>query len=215
MSSSFPFTRQAPLGESSWRTILYLSVDNPLPLNTPRPWRFTNIDTGRLPYKFPVPATAAGLASSSSLNLGSSITSAATLTNSPDAPMYAFAAPHAELPVSMPNVARFLMEKLVEARAAMTGSGACFRLLTPRVLTSALELTAFKYVTGSDAQSIRRLAKILDTCYPEQKAERAPGQRRAALKAMIMGNRGKAKKNEPENDQVYQLVTPFRMDDWG
>ncbi|KAH7107877.1 hypothetical protein BKA62DRAFT_650189 [Auriculariales sp. MPI-PUGE-AT-0066] len=176
---------KAPLAESSWRTILYMSVDNPLPLNTPRPWRFTGTDTSRLPYKFPVPA--ANAANESSLNLASSTTSAMKLINSPDAPLYVFAAPHAELPMSMPNVARFLVDKLAEARAATSG--------------------------GSDAQSIRRLDKILNSCYPELKAEKAPASKREALKRMFGG--GKTKKLEPENNQMYQLVTPFRMDDWG
>ncbi|EJD36060.1 hypothetical protein AURDEDRAFT_117180 [Auricularia subglabra TFB-10046 SS5] len=161
---------KVPLAESQWRTVLYLSLDNRVPPNTHQAWRFTNNDTTRLPYSFPVPQQGA---------------SAPSLVNTPEAPLYVFPAPHAELPLSMPGVARFLTEKMAEARAET-----------------------------SNKSSTRRLAKIVDACYPEPREKREPGDRRAALLGRLFG-RGGARKSGPENDQTYDLVTPFRMDDWG
>ncbi|KZV95180.1 hypothetical protein EXIGLDRAFT_485259 [Exidia glandulosa HHB12029] len=179
---------KAPLGESAWRTILFLSLDNPVPRGTPAAWKWSNGDTAKLPYNFPTPPPPPP--SSTGTGTGHTL-----LVSTPDAPLFAFTAPHAELPLSMPALARFLTEKMAESRAA---------------------------AKKDSSSSLRRLAKIVEVAYPEVKEPRVrePGERRAMIMDVLMFKRGFLGKKKGsggglENDQTYDLVTPFRMDEWG
>ena len=86
-----------------WRTVLYLTIDNPPPSNAPH--KFTNGDVNILPFSYstsPLPAL---------------------LRDGPDAPMSKFYTipatpntPYPTLPISFPNMAMYLASALEDSR---------------------------------------------------------------------------------------------------
>ena len=99
-----------------WRTVIYLTIDNPPPSNAPH--KFTNGDVNTLPFSYttsPLPAL---------------------LRDGPDTPMskyYTIPAtpntPYPTLPISFPNMATYLASAVEESRRTMhDGSSGMKRL---------------------------------------------------------------------------------------
>jgi len=86
-----------------WRTIIYLTIDNPPPTNAPH--KFTNGDVNTLPFSYsasPLPAL---------------------LRDGPDAPMSKYytipatpSTPYPTLPISFPNMAMYLASAVEDSR---------------------------------------------------------------------------------------------------
>ncbi|KAF8272531.1 hypothetical protein EI94DRAFT_1566037 [Lactarius quietus] len=94
------------------------------------------------------------------------------------------------LPISMPSMAMYLASALDDSRRAL----------------------------GDTSSGFRRLAKMVDQFYPNERAP-AGGEEEArrrggrALIGRLMGRQ--AKQQRGRNADVYDLVTPFVPDEWG
>ncbi|KAF8663410.1 hypothetical protein AX16_000982 [Volvariella volvacea WC 439] len=103
------------------------------------------------------------------------------------------AVPYPALPITFPNLALYLQAVLDESRRFMSDS----------------------------SSGVRKLAKMVDSCYPAVKGEsdltddtpeRSGGV--GGLFKRVMGRGNKPKKGRG-NDETYDLVTPFVPDEWG
>ena len=96
--------------------------------------------------------------------------------------------PWPKLPISMPNMARYLMTVLEDSRNALSDS----------------------------PSGLRRLAKMIDQFYPNQQSQ-VPGgeeeERRRGFLGRLMGRSTRAQRGP--NAEMYDLVTPFVPDEWG
>ncbi|KAJ7044501.1 hypothetical protein C8F04DRAFT_941351 [Mycena alexandri] len=103
------------------------------------------------------------------------------------------AVPFPALPITFPNMAMYLQAALEESR---------------------------KYVNDSSS-GMRRLAKMVETCYPvESNGEEGERSRVGGLFKKVIGRAGvrkdkSKKKGGGLNEDTYELVTPFVLDDWG
>ena len=99
-----------------WRTVIYLTIDNPPPSNAPH--KFTNGDVNTLPFSYtasPLPPL---------------------LRDGPDAPMSKYytvpatpSSPHPTLPISFPNMAMYLASAVEDSRRMVhDSSGGAKRL---------------------------------------------------------------------------------------
>ncbi|KAJ7781080.1 hypothetical protein B0H16DRAFT_1497015 [Mycena metata] len=103
------------------------------------------------------------------------------------------AVPFPALPITFPNMAMYLQAALEESR---------------------------KYVNDSSS-GMRKLAKMVETCYPvESNGEEGERSRVGGLFKKVIGRAGvrkdkSKKKGGGLNEDTYELVTPFVLDDWG
>ncbi|KAJ7178985.1 hypothetical protein C8R46DRAFT_1072091 [Mycena filopes] len=101
------------------------------------------------------------------------------------------AVPFPALPITFPNMAMYLQAALEESR---------------------------KYVNDSSS-GMRKLAKMVETCYPVE-SNGADGERSrvGGLFKKVIGRAGVRKDKSKKgglNEDTYELVTPFVLDDWG
>jgi hypothetical protein len=110
--------------------------------------------------------------------------------------IYTFPSPLPTLPIQFPNLAMYLQSSMADSKKAADSSGT------------------------------KRLSKIVDQCYPHQKVSKADeivgaervGHSRSVgsgLIARVMGRKDKNKGGTSANEDTYDLVTPFRLDEWG
>ncbi|KAF8195717.1 hypothetical protein K438DRAFT_1906380 [Mycena galopus ATCC 62051] len=103
------------------------------------------------------------------------------------------AVPFPSLPISFPNMMAYLQAALDESR---------------------------KYMNDSSS-GMRKLAKMVEMCYPqtvEPGEDEDKGRSVGGLIKKVIGRGGRkdrTKKDKRGNDDTYELVTPFVLDDWG
>ncbi|KAH9938257.1 uncharacterized protein B0H18DRAFT_1080994 [Fomitopsis serialis] len=161
---------------SAWLTAVYMSIDVPVPVNTPNAVRFRNGDSSVLPWSYTI------------------CSPPAVLRDGADAPISKFytipSVPgnlYPTLPTTFPDLAMYL--------------------------ASALELSRNGPPEGYPG--LRRLSKIVDTLYPEDRSEmeadEKPGMRQKFKNFVGLGS----KPQRSRNAEMYDLVTPFVPDDYG
>ncbi|KAJ6598906.1 hypothetical protein DFH09DRAFT_1129536 [Mycena vulgaris] len=141
---------------SDWRTVLWFTIDHPVPNSLPgaRKWTNGDVDCYTIPSSDSVPFPA--------------------------------------LPISFPNMAMYLQAALEESR---------------------------RYINDSSS-GVRKLAKMLEACYPTTAEPNGDDGERSRVgglfKNLIRGGRKeKVKKGKGGNEDTYELVTPFVLDEWG
>jgi hypothetical protein len=164
--------------ESDWRTIIWLSIDYPVPTSSVS-WKYTNGDVNTLPWSYTI-SPLPGLLSEGA--------------DAPNSKYYTIPStaskPYPKLPISFPEMAMYLHAALEESRRAMHDS----------------------------SSGMRRLAKLIDLCYPEvvyDDGDHSPERRGMSglFKRVIgMGNRNK-KDCRRGNEETYDMVTPFVLDE--
>jgi hypothetical protein len=101
--------------------------------------------------------------------------------------------PFPALPITFPNMAMYLQAALEESRRYMSDS----------------------------SSGVRKLAKMVETCYPttaEPNGDDGERSRVGGLFKKVIGRGGrkdKSKKGKGGNEDTFELVTPFVLDDWG
>ncbi|KAF7301815.1 hypothetical protein MIND_00747300 [Mycena indigotica] len=97
--------------------------------------------------------------------------------------------PFPALPISFPNMALYLQAALEESRRQMSDSGS----------------------------GVRKLAKMLETCYPttDLKGDDERSRMGGLLKKLGRKDRRGKKGKGGGNEDTYELVTPFVLDEWG
>ncbi|GJJ06183.1 hypothetical protein Clacol_000372 [Clathrus columnatus] len=160
---------------NTWRTIIYLSLDEPFPPTVPASAtaRFTNGDTTVLPYSYAIS------------DHGRSMTG-------PNMHIYAIplspTSPFPILPITFPNIALYLQSAMKDSRARKVRH-----------------------------DSFRRLAKIVQSCYPEEvvpptQEERKPSRGVGNLFKRVVGRGSNDKRDSTGNEDVFDMITPFRLD---
>ncbi|KAJ6539502.1 hypothetical protein B0H19DRAFT_1179359 [Mycena capillaripes] len=103
------------------------------------------------------------------------------------------AVPFPALPITFPNMAMYLQAALEESR---------------------------KYMSDSSS-GMRKLAKMVETCYPNIEQANGDDGERSRMGGLFKkvigrgGRRDKSKKGKGGNEDTYELVTPFVLDDYG
>ena len=75
-----------------------------------------------------------------------------------------------------------------------------------------------KKVQNDPSNGMRRLARMVAACYPEEtivpdKEERKPARGVGKMFMRVMG-RGGGQEASQENEEVYDIITPFRIDQY-
>ncbi|KAJ7507974.1 hypothetical protein B0H11DRAFT_1705642 [Mycena galericulata] len=165
-----------------WRTVLWFTIDHPVPTSMPGARKYTNGDVSILPWSYTLSSVPTLLRDSSDTMLSKCY----TIPSSDSVPFPA-------LPITFPNMAMYLQAALDESR---------------------------RYVSDSSS-GVRKLAKMVETCYPtETEADGDIGERSRVdrLFKKVIGRGGrkdKSKKGKGGNEDTYELVTPFVLDEWG
>ncbi|TCD70833.1 hypothetical protein EIP91_001523 [Steccherinum ochraceum] len=95
--------------------------------------------------------------------------------------------PYPKLPITFPDLATYLLDALEDSRrTSHDGSG-----------------------------GMRRLAKLVETCYPTDRAEDRSG-REKGVSGWVRGLIGRERqRSRDRNEHTYDVVTPFVPDEWG
>ena len=96
------------------------------------------------------------------------------------------------LPISLPNLALYLQSAMQDSRA--------------------------RKVQNDPSNGMRRLAKMVDAYYPEEvvgpdKDDKEPGRGMGGLFKRVVG-RGPKKRDRRGNEDVYDIISPFRVDQY-
>ena len=95
--------------------------------------------------------------------------------------------PHPKLPVTFPDLATYLLDALEESRKALHDS----------------------------SSGLRRLAKLIETCYPSDRTEERSGRERG-VGNWVRGFLGRERqRSRDRNEHTFDVVTPFVPDEWG
>ncbi|KAI0650329.1 hypothetical protein C8Q79DRAFT_900044 [Trametes meyenii] len=105
-----------------WHTVLYMTIDHPIPPNAPANWRYKNGDTSTLPWSYTLSQLPPFLRDGADAALSKFYTIPVT----PEAPF-------PTLPISFPNLATYLASALENSRAAMHDSSSGVRRLAKHV----------------------------------------------------------------------------------
>ncbi|PPQ77374.1 hypothetical protein CVT25_010956 [Psilocybe cyanescens] len=167
---------------TEWRTILWFTVDHPVPPNAPGAARYTAGNPNLLPWSYslsPIPMLLRDAADTQ-------ISKSFTIPESETVPL-------PNLPITFPNLALYLQAALDDSR---------------------------QY--SHDPLSLGKLGKMVQTCYPSAEQEHpefdGPGKSTVGhlfKRVMGRGNKDKKKGKATNNEETYQLVTPFVPDEWG
>ncbi|KAF8507471.1 hypothetical protein BU17DRAFT_57392 [Hysterangium stoloniferum] len=170
---------KSPFTTNAWRTIIYLTLDEPVPPNTPSAWRFTNGDTSVLPYSY---TKGEELRHITAVNVNSQLYVIPLSATSP----------FPILPITFPNIALYLQCAMRDSRA--------------------------RRVQNDPSSGMRRLAKIVMACYPDeitQEAEEKKSSRSVGnLLKRVVGRGGAERQESHGNEDVYDIITPFRLDQY-
>ncbi|KAJ7649896.1 hypothetical protein FB45DRAFT_730138, partial [Roridomyces roridus] len=93
------------------------------------------------------------------------------------------------LPISFPNMAMYLQAALEESR---------------------------RY-SSDNSSGVRRLAEMVEVCYPTETLPREDEGERSRVDRLfkkVIGRKPRKKKGGIRNEDTYELVTPFRLDEW-
>ncbi|KAJ7276554.1 hypothetical protein B0H12DRAFT_1085921 [Mycena haematopus] len=164
-----------------WRTVLWFTIDHPVPPHLPNSRKFTNGDVDVLPWSYTLSSLPALLRDGSDTPLSKFYTIPSSA-----------AVPFPSLPISFPNMAMYLQAALEESR---------------------------KYM-GDSSSGMRKLAKMVETCYPQMTEPGEDDGERSRVgglfkKVIGRGGRKDRSKKGGGNLDTYELVTPFVLDDWG
>nr|GAT59959.1 predicted protein [Mycena chlorophos] len=177
---------------NDWRTILWFTIDHPVPPSMPNSRKYTSGDVEVLPWSYTLSSLPALLRDSSDTLLSKCYIIPSTTS-----------VPFPSLPISFPNMALYLQAALEESRR-----------------------------TSDSSTGLRKLARMVDACYPRELAGAAgeltggeelingkAGKMRRLLKSPFRGARSRVKGNKGAggggaNEDMYDLVTPFVLDEW-
>ncbi|KAJ7094615.1 hypothetical protein B0H15DRAFT_775777 [Mycena belliarum] len=164
---------------ADWRTVLWFTIDHPVPTSLPGGRKYTNGDVDVLPWSYTLSSLPALLRDNSDTMLSKCY----TIPSSDSVPFPA-------LPITFPNMAMYLQAALEESR---------------------------RYANDSSS-GLRKLAKMVETCYPNgESSDDGERSRVGGLfkKVIGRGRKDKMKKGKGGNEDTYELVTPFVLDEWG
>ncbi|KAI0677135.1 hypothetical protein C8Q78DRAFT_1065757 [Trametes maxima] len=105
-----------------WHTVLYMTIDHPIPPNAPANWRYKNGDTSTLPWSYTLSQMPPFLRDGADAALSKFY----TIPITPETP-------YPTLPISFPNLATYLASALENSRAAMHDSSSGVRRLAKHV----------------------------------------------------------------------------------
>lgn len=162
-----------------WRTILWFSIDQPVPPNTPGAAKYSAFNPNMLPWSYtlsPIP------------------TLLHDAVDTPRSKTYTIPAtdivPYPTLPITFPNLAMYLQAALDDSRQHTHES------------------------TGG-----KKLGKMVQLCYPNSDDGPTESSERSSVSGLfkrVIGRGNKTnKKNRANNEDTYELVTPFVPDEWG
>ncbi|PIL37047.1 hypothetical protein GSI_00739 [Ganoderma sinense ZZ0214-1] len=103
---------------TDWHTVLYMTIDHPVPANAPSAFKYRSHDTNTLPFSYTLSQLPAFLRDGSDAALSKFY----TIPVSSEAPLPA-------LPISFPNLATYLASALEHSRSAMHDSSSGVRRL--------------------------------------------------------------------------------------
>ncbi|KAH9853599.1 hypothetical protein C2E23DRAFT_728625 [Lenzites betulinus] len=103
---------------SDWDTVLYMSIDHPVPPNAPTGWKYRNGDTNSLPWSYTLSQVPPFLRDGADAPLSKFYTIPCTNDM-----------PYPTLPISFPNLATYLASALENSRDAMHDSSSSVRRL--------------------------------------------------------------------------------------
>ncbi|KAL5527430.1 hypothetical protein ACEPAG_6221 [Sanghuangporus baumii] len=170
---------------NDWRTIIYLTIDVPVPPSAPNMHKYTNGDVNTLPYSYtmsPLPALLRAGAGES--NLSKCFTVPATANT-----------PYPTLPMTLPELALYLLAVLDESRKAANDS----------------------------SDGLRKLAKTIDSLYPADSLEGvAPeidfpnkgGVGKFFKRVVGRASRESSHNQRGGNVERFEYITPFRIDEY-
>ncbi|RXW21946.1 hypothetical protein EST38_g3901 [Candolleomyces aberdarensis] len=172
------FVRIHPASED-WRTIVWFTLDHPVPPSLPNAQKYNNPHPNILPWSY---------------TLGDL---PMLLRNAADAPMsktYTIPStdslPYPTLPITFPNLALYLQAALDFSRQAK-----------------------------EDNNGYRKLAKMVQTCYPNTEEPSNEAQEKTTVgglfKRVIGRGNNKKKTGKTNNEETYEYITPFVPDEWG
>ncbi|EDR12358.1 uncharacterized protein LACBIDRAFT_292838 [Laccaria bicolor S238N-H82] len=162
-----------------WRTILWFSIDQLVPPNTPGAAKYSAFNPNMLPWSYtlaPIP------------------TLLHDAVDTPRSKTYTIPAtdiiPYPTLPITFPNLAMYLQAALDDSRRHTHES------------------------TGG-----KKLGKMVQLCYPNSDDGPTESSERGSVSGLfkrVIGRGNKTnKKNRANNEDTYELVTPFVPDEWG
>ncbi|KAL5488011.1 hypothetical protein ACEPAI_6119 [Sanghuangporus weigelae] len=170
---------------NDWRTIIYLTIDVPVLPSAPNMHKYTNGDVNTLPYSYtmsPLPALLRAGAGES--NLSKCFTVPATANT-----------PYPTLPMTLPELALYLLAVLDESRRAANDSSG----------------------------GMRKLAKTIDSLYPADSLEGvAPefdypnkgGVGKFFKRVVGRASRESSHNQRGGNVERFEYITPFRIDEY-
>jgi len=166
-----------------WRSVLWFTIDQPVPSSFPGASRYTCANPNLLPWSYTLSPVPVLLRDASDTNMSKTYTIPATDT-----------IPLPTLPITFPNLALYLQAALDTSRRHLSDS----------------------------PNGLGKLGKMVQICYPSvdgghseyDKPERTTV---GHLFKRVIGRGSKDKKNGKgtNNEETYQLVTPFVPDEWG
>ncbi|KZT19283.1 hypothetical protein NEOLEDRAFT_1078138 [Neolentinus lepideus HHB14362 ss-1] len=107
---------------TKWRTILYLTLDYPVPQGQAGSWKYVNGDVNTLPYSYNLSSLPALLRDGADSSIAKSYTIPLTAKT-----------PYPTLPITLPNMALYLQSALDESRKAINDSSSGMRKLAQLV----------------------------------------------------------------------------------
>ncbi|OCB87862.1 hypothetical protein A7U60_g4996 [Sanghuangporus baumii] len=170
---------------NDWRTIVYLTIDVPVPPSAPNMHKYTNGDINTLPYSYtmsPLPALLRAGAGDSTLSKCFTVPATANT-------------PYPTLPMTLPELALYLLAVLDESRRAANDSSG----------------------------GLRKLAKTIDSLYPVDSLEGvAPefdfpnkgGVGKFFKRVVGRASRESSHNQRGGNVERFEYITPFRIDEY-
>ena len=166
-----------------WRTVLWFTIDQPVPPSVPGASRYTSGNPNLLPWSYTLSPIPVLLRDASDTNMSKTYTIPATDT-----------VPLPTLPITFPDLALYLQAALDTSRRHLSDS----------------------------PNGLGKLGKMVQVCYAHinqgySEYDIVPERTRVTqyIKRVIgLSNKDKKKKGT-NNEDTYQLVTPFISNEWG
>ncbi|CAA7259649.1 unnamed protein product [Cyclocybe aegerita] len=167
---------------NTWRTVLWFSIDHPIPPAAPGASRYLTGNPNLLPWSYTLSPIPMLLRDAADTLISKAFTIPVT-----------DAVPLPTLPITFPNLALYLQAALDASRR------------------------------HSDANGHGKLGRMVQMCYPHVEEthsdfdipDRRGGVERLFKRVIGRSNKEKKKGKSTNNEETYQLVTPFVPDEWG
>ncbi|KAF8639794.1 hypothetical protein AX17_001053 [Amanita inopinata Kibby_2008] len=163
------------LVSSEWRTVLWFTLDHPVPQNVTGSSRYMT-DVNVLPWSYTFSQVPQLLRDSSDTQISKTYTIPACS-----------AVPFPTLPITFPDLAMYLQASLESSR---------------------------RYINDSSS-GVRKLAKMIETCYPDMNADNGDDPERRSVGGLFRRVIGRNNRRRGGNEDTYDLVTPFVTNEWG